>query len=243
MITCYVGYDPRESLAYHAWCQSVITHTTEPVAFIPLHRPMLANFDGQRDGTNAFIFSRFLVPYLSGYKGWALFVDGDMIVLDDLAKLWALRDEKYAVQVVPHEYETSAKRKFIGSPLENDNVNYPRKNWSSVILFNCGHPSNRIMSREFVTEASGQFLHRFQWLKDTEVGTLPMEWNHLVSEPNQYGIARLAHFTLGVPGFKHYQDAPYNLGFHKAVLDVLNIAGERPDGIVRRAQENTGAVR
>lgn len=243
MITCYVGYDPRESLAYHAYCQSVITHTSEPVAFIPLHRPMLANFDGQRDGTNAFIFSRFLVPSLMGFDGWALFVDGDMVVLDDLAKLWALRDDKYAVQVVQHDYKTVHPRKFIGSPLENDNIDYEKKNWSSVILFNCAHPSNRIMTRQFVEEASGQFLHRFQWLKDEEIGPLPLDWNHLVNEPNQTQIARLAHYTAGVPGFKYYETVPFALPFHRAVLDVLNIAGERPDGIVRRAQENTGAVR
>ncbi len=243
MITVYAGYDPRESLAYHVFCQSILNKCSEPVAFIPLHQPMLSGFDGQRDGTNAFIFSRFLVPYLSGFNGWALFVDGDHLFQDDLAKLWALRDERYAVQVVKHDYKTSCKRKYVGSPIENDNVDYPQKNWSSVVLWNCAHPSNRILTREFVTEAGGQFLHRFHWLKDEEVGALPLEWNYLVREPNQSpGYPKLVHYTLGIPGFHNYQNDPFSYPWHKAALDVVNVVGEDPVDLIQRAKDHANAV-
>lgn len=230
---CYVGYDPREAIAYHVFCQSVIESSSIPVEFVPLHGPMLANFDGQQDGTNAFIYSRYLIPYLTGYSGWALFVDGDMVVLDDIAKLWALRDEKYAALVVKHDYRTQHPRKYCGTPLENDNLDYPRKNWSSVVLWNCGHPSNRLLTRGFVGEAGGKFLHRFQWLNDDEIGDLPKEWNHLVLEYENNNNAKLLHHTLGTPAFRHYSKS--DLSWHEFLLRTLRAEGEDARAIVRRA--------
>jgi hypothetical protein len=205
MIPLYVGFDQREAIAFHVFVQSVVEHSSVPVQFIPLHGPMLRHFDGQRDGTNAFIFSRYLIPSLQGFRGWAIFADGDMLCRTDIAELWRLRDERYAVQVVQHDYQTSHPRKYLGTPLENDNVDYPRKNWSSLVLWNCAHPSNRILSREFVEDAGGIFLHRFQWLRDDEIGSLPLTWNWLVRE---YPDAepQLAHYTLGVPGFAEYRN-------------------------------------
>lgn len=208
MIPLYVGYDMREAAAYHTFCQSVITNSSLPVSFIPLHGPMLANFDGQQDGTNAFIFSRYLVPHLQRFEGFAMFVDGDMVLLDDLAHLWALRDERYAVQVVKHDYRTRNPRKYVGTLLESDNVDYPRKNWSSVMIFNCGHPANRVLTRQFVSEAGGAFLHRFQWLNDDEIGSLPAEWNFLVGEQS-HARPKLVHYTLGVPLIPHYSDCDF----------------------------------
>jgi hypothetical protein len=224
MLPIYVGYDPRESVAYHAFCQSIISRASQPCAFIPLHRPMLSNFDGQQDGTNAFIFSRYLVPYLSGYRGWAMFADGDMVCRDDIVKLWNLRDEQYAVHVVKHDYRTQHARKYVGTSLENDNVDYPRKNWSSVILWNCGHPSNRILSREYVAEAGGSVLHRFQWLAEYEIGALPVEWNHLVGEYTPNASAKLAHYTLGIPSFPHYADCEHSAAYWEAVDEVNQVA-------------------
>lgn len=233
MIPVYVGYDPREAICYHVFCQSIIEQSSIPVAFIPLHGPLLSNFDGQQDGSNAFIYSRYLIPYLCGYKGWALFVDGDMIVLDDIAKLWALRDDKYAALVVKHDYRTQHARKYCGTPLENDNLDYPRKNWSSVVLWNCGHPSNRILSRDFVAEAGGKFLHRFQWLNDDEIGDLPKEWNHLILEYENDKNAKLLHHTLGTPAFEHY--ATSDPLWHGFLLRTLRAEGEDVQSIVRRA--------
>ena len=232
MIPCYVGYDPREAICYHVFCQSVIEHSSSPVSFTPLYTKMLANFDGQQDGTNAFVYSRYLIPYLNGYSGWALFVDGDMVVLTDLAELWALRDDKYACMVVKHDYKTRHAWKYIGTPLTNSNLDYPRKNWSSVVLWNCGHQSNRILSRNFVAEAGGQALHRFSWLRDEEIGDIPKEWNNLVLEYDNKN-AKLLHHTLGTPAFKHYSDSDPN--FHRYLLKTIHAEGENPEDIVRRA--------
>ena len=137
MLTLYVGYDPREACVYHTFCQSVIEHASGPVQFIPLHKPMLDNFDGQQDGTNAFIYSRYLIPHLQGFEGFAIFCDGDMHVNADIYELYELRDESKAVQVVQHNYKTSQVKKYIDTPIENYNVDYKRKNWSSVVIWNC----------------------------------------------------------------------------------------------------------
>lgn len=230
----YVGYDPREAVAYHVFCQSVIEHASLPVSFSPLHGPMLANFDGQQDGSNAFIYSRYLIPYLCGFDGWALFCDGDMIVKDDIAKLWALRDDRFAVMVVKHDYKTKHHRKYLGTPLESVNVDYPRKNWSSVVLWNCGHPSNRILSRNFVNEAGGKFLHRFTWLRDEEIGDLPAEWNHLVLE-YENNNPKLLHHTLGTPAFREYVES--DIDWHRYLLRAIHAEGENPVEVVRRAYE------
>lgn len=226
-IPIFVGFDPREAAAYHVFCQSVIQHATRPVAFIPLHRPLLQNFDGQRDGTNAFIFSRYLVPYLCGFNGWALFVDGDMVVTTDITELWAMRETLAygkAVGVVQHDYKTRHKRKYIGTPIENDNVDYPRKNWSSVMLWNCGHYANRILTPEFVRESSGQLLHRFEWLRDDQIGALPREWNCLVGEQG-VADAKLLHYTLGIAGIPHYAECDAAEYWHDAKCNAMHIIG------------------
>jgi lipopolysaccharide biosynthesis glycosyltransferase len=227
MIPLFVGFDQREAIAYHVFCQSVIENTTSVVNFIPI------NMKGwQQDGTNAFTYTRYLIPSLQGYEGWAMFADGDMVVVDDLQNLWELRDDRYACMVVKHDYKTRHPRKYLGTPLENDNIDYPRKNWSSVVLWNCGHPSNRILSKDFVREAGGKFLHRFSWLRDEEIGDLPQEWNHLVLECDNNN-AKLLHHTLGTPAFKEYSDT--DLQWHKYLLNALNAEGEFQLEIVRRA--------
>lgn len=239
-IPIYVGYDPREAAVFTVFNQSVIQHTTAPVAIHPLHQKAL-NFDGQQDGTNAFIYSRYLIPWLQGFEGWAIFCDGDMIARDDLAKLWALRDETKAVQVVKHDYRTSEARKYKGSPIENKNIDYPRKNWSSVILFNCGHPSNRVLTRGYVAEAGGSVLHRFAWLNDDEIGELPVEWNWLVREYDDNPNAKLLHWTLGAPGFEYYMRDEGAWEWNAHLMDAINMVGERPEEIVRRASWRNAA--
>jgi hypothetical protein len=210
VIPIAIGYDPRESVAYHVLEQSIINRTSLPVAIIPLANRLLQNFDGQRDGTNAFIYSRFLVPELCDYQGWAIYMDSDMLLRKDLAQLWYLRDESKAVMVVKHDYHTRHRRKLIGTPMECDNSDYPRKNWSSLILWNCGHPMNRILSTEFVSESPGSVLHRFQWLPDDLIGEIPSEWNHLVGESPMTPDAALVHFTAGAPCFTHYRKCDYS---------------------------------
>lgn len=233
-INLYVGYDPREAAVFTVFNQSVIQHTSVPVAICPLHQKAL-NFDGQQDGTNAFIYSRYLIPVLQNYHGWAIFCDGDMILRDDLNKLWKLRDNHKAVHVVKHEYKTRHPRKYLGSPIENDNIDYSRKNWSSVILWNCGHPSNKILTRDLVAEAGGAFLHKFQWLQDDEIGELPPDWNHLVREYDENPEAKLAHFTLGAPGFQSYMRDEFAWEWNAHLLDAIKMEGERPEEMIRRA--------
>ncbi len=242
MLTLYVGYDPREACVYHVFCQSVIEHASGPVKFVPLHRTMLDDFEGQRDGSNAFIFSRYLVPSLQNFVGSAIFADGDMVVTEDIYELWGQRDHRKAVSVVKHDYKTKEPRKYIGTPLENDNVDYDRKNWSSVIVWNCEHPSNKILTRDFVDRATGKLLHRFEWLNDDEIGDLPPEWNHLVGEYDE-ADACLYHHTLGSPGFEFYHQCEGSREWHRYLLNALNMEGERQAEIVRRAHWNAKALR
>ena len=200
-IPVFVGFDPREAIAYHVCCQSIIERASVPVAFHPLHLGLLRQYkETHGDGSNAFIYSRFLIPWMMGFSGHAIFVDGDMIVKADIAELWAERDLYSAVKVVKHDYKTKAATKYLG----NKNENYPRKNWSSVILWNCGHPKNAILTPQYVMKASGRQLHRFEHLADSDIGDLPKEWNWMPQEEGPNQGAKLLHYTLGVPGIEYY---------------------------------------
>ena len=167
MIKVFIGYDPREAIAFHVCSNSIIRHATRPVSITPL---ALNNFKDYKethmDGSNQFIYSRFLTPVLSDFIGWTLFIDGDMILREDIVKLWELRDDSKAVMVVKHDYKTKMNEKYLGSK----NEDYPRKNWSSVIMWNCSHPKNRVLTPEFVEQATGAQLHRFTWLDDSDIG-------------------------------------------------------------------------
>jgi len=209
-VKLYLGFDPREEVGYHTFCSSVLSRMTLPVTFAPLHLAALPFYQGgARDGTNAFIYSRFLIPFMESYKGWALFVDGcDMVAQADIAELWALRDYRCAVQVVKHDYRTKYQRKYVGTGMEAANDDYPRKNWSSVMLINCGHFAWRGITPETVEKAKGAYLHRFEFLPDGLIGELPKEWNWLADEYGDNPQAKLLHWTAGIPGFKAYENAP-----------------------------------
>jgi lipopolysaccharide biosynthesis glycosyltransferase len=209
-IPLYVGFDDREAAAYHTFCHSVISHASHPVAFMPLALHTLRGYDeSHSDGSNAFIYSRFLVPHLQGFKGWAIFADGDMICREDINELWMLRDNRYAVMVAKHDYKTKHKRKYLGSAMQTINQDYPRKNWSSVMLWNCEHPANRILTPAHVMASSGNDLHRFKHLHDDDIGDLPLEWNWLIGEYDHNKYAKLAHYTLGVPGILAYAECDH----------------------------------
>lgn len=205
MINIYVGFDDREAVAYHTFCQSILSRSSVPVSFTPLALKMLNKIytEFHTDGSNAFIYSRFLVPFLQKFQGWAIFADGDMTCHEDIAKLWELRDESKAVMVVKHDYKTKFNKKYLG----NNNADYPRKNWSSIILFNCGHPSNKVLTPKFIENATGAQLHRFSWLTDDLIGEIPKEWNWLDSEYEENETAKLIHYTVGTPCFTDYQNA------------------------------------
>ncbi|HUL12130.1 MAG TPA: glycosyltransferase [Methylococcaceae bacterium] len=201
MIRILIGFDQREAVAYHTFCQSILEKASQPVSFTPLALNSL-NFyrETHTDGSNTFIYSRFLTPFLCNFDGWAIFADGDMVCRDDIAKLWALRDESKAVLCVKHDYQTKEHSKYLG----NKNTDYPRKNWSSVLLWNCSHPKHKILTPEFIMQQTGAFLHRFTWLDDGEIGDLPKEWNWLTTEYEDNYDAKLLHYTLGTPCFKDY---------------------------------------
>jgi lipopolysaccharide biosynthesis glycosyltransferase len=202
----YVGYDEREAVAYHVFANSIIRRASRPVSFCPLALNSLAGYkEEHQDGSNAFIYSRFLVPHLQNYKGWALFADGDMLCKVDITELFDKADESKAVMVVKHDYKTKYPRKYLG----NKNEDYPRKNWSSVILWNCGHPANQVLTPDYIQSASGSHLHRFEWLDDNDIGELPATWNWLVSEYAHNPSARILHYTVGTPCFQEYADCDH----------------------------------
>jgi lipopolysaccharide biosynthesis glycosyltransferase len=146
-----------------------------------------------------------------GFSGWAIFADGDMVCQADLAELWSLRDDSKAVQVVKHDYKTKAASKYLG----NKNENYPRKNWSSMILWNCSHESNRLLTPHFIQSQPGSYLHRFSWLEDELIGDISPEWNWLAIEYPENPDAKLIHYTLGTPCFKDYSDQSMSDVWHK----------------------------
>jgi lipopolysaccharide biosynthesis glycosyltransferase len=201
IVKLIIGFDQREAIAYHVFCQSVIDKSSSPVSFMPLGLNLINEYSETHvDGSNTFIYSRFLTPFLCGYEGWAIYADGDMICMADIAELWQLRDPLKAVQCVKHNYKTKSHFKYLG----NRNENYPRKNWSSLVLWNCSHSQNKILTPDFVQKQTGSFLHRFNWLDDELIGELPPEWNWLTTEYPDNSNAKILHFTLGTPCFKEY---------------------------------------
>ena len=210
VLDIYLGYDGKvEPIAYYVCMQSIIEKSSIPVRFTPLALNTLKDYtETHTDGSNSFIYSRFLVPYLNNFKGMALFLDGDMIVKGDVAELLYEFDPSEAVKVVKHSYKTKHPVKYLGAK----NEDYPKKNWSSVMLWNCSHWLNRQLTPRFIQEQTGKYLHRFQWLKypEEQVGKLDETWNHLVGEYEYNPDAKLAHFTLGSPCFKDYQTGDYS---------------------------------
>ena len=225
----YVGWDSREDIAYQV-CRNSILRRNENVEVIPLKQDELRKseiYTREVDplSSTEFTFTRFLVPHLMNYQGWAVFVDCDFVFIEDIQKLFNMtHNQDYAVMVVQHEYNPTNTVKMDG---KTQHV-YPRKNWSSMILFNCDHPSNKILTPDVVNKASGAYLHRFQWLKDEEIGALSQEWNWLVGwykEPD-HGKPKAIHYTEGGPWFPNYMHCEYGAVWmeekHKYVESIKN---------------------
>ncbi len=209
MIRVFIGFDTVETVSYHVLSHSIQARASEPVSITPL---MLTQLSGvmTRERHNLqsteFSFSRFLVPSLCGFEGWALFMDCDMLVLDDMAELWKLRDDNFAVQVVKHDHVPKETTKFLGQPQSK----YEKKNWSSVMLFN--NEKCKALTPDFVNTATGLELHRFQWLDgDHLIGNIPHRWNHLVGYDEQVPLGEVSnlHYTIGGPYFDDYKDTDY----------------------------------
>ncbi len=212
ILKIFIGYDPVESVAWHTMAHSIFSRSSVPVAIIPVNITNLKGiYTRERDPkqSNEFSFTRFLVPYLSDYDGWAAFFDCDMLLRTDVAKLFerAALDPEKAVHVVKHDYEPKDTIKYLNTV----QYRYPRKNWSSVVLWNCSHPSNFVLTPEFVNTASPMELHRFQWLKDEEIGSLDVRWNWLVGDysdppPDVHNV----HWTIGGPYFDEYKNSDFS---------------------------------
>jgi lipopolysaccharide biosynthesis glycosyltransferase len=211
-IPIFIGYDAREAVAYHTCVNSIIRYSTNPISINPLSLNLLKGYnETHTDGSNQFIYSRFLLPHLMDYNGWAIFIDGDMIIRDDIAELYNLQNNDYSVMVVKHDYKTKSNTKYLGSK----NEDYPRKNWSSVVLWNCGHIKNKILTPELIQKSNGSYLHRFSWLTDNDIGSLPIEWNWLPDEYGENNNAKLLHYTLGTPCFDEFNNTTQASEWHK----------------------------
>ncbi len=212
MIRIFIGYDNRESGAFYTLASSIQRHSSMPVSITPVS---LKNLEGimtrERHPlqTNDFSFSRFLVPWMCNYEGWSVFMDCDIIARDDIAKLWAWRDDRFSVQCVHHTHVPEESVKYLNQPQSR----YQRKNWSSVVLFN--NARCKALTPEYVNTADGLELHQFRWLEDEEIGYLPKMWNHLVDYDVHNQNAKLVHYTKGGPYFKNYRGCDYHQDWWK----------------------------
>ena len=224
MIRVFIGYDDREAVAFNVLSHSIHQRASEPVAITPVALSQLQGiYRRDRDPLQStdFSFSRFLVPWLCDYRGWAIFTDCDMLVLQDIAELWRLRDDRFAVQVVKHHHVPKEETKFLGAK----QTRYGKKNWSSVMLLNCERCTR--LTPEYVNTASGLALHQFKWLEsDDLIGEIPSKWNHLVGYDAPRRDAALVHFTIGGPYFEEYRDCEYSAEW-RAEKDGMLRAEER----------------
>lgn len=231
-IRIFIGYDPREAVAYHVCQQSIIENCADPsqLSFHPVCGEM-------RDGSNTFIYARFLVPHLCDFRGYAIFIDGDMLVRSDIRELWDLKRSDRGAMVVQHDYKTKHATKYLGNP----NADYPRKNWSSVIVWNCGFFPNRVLTPEYVGKSTGAHLHRFSWLADDRIGALPETWNKLVLEQPLEDDDKLRHFTIGSPCFAEYVDCDGAEEWHQTYKRAIApIRDERGLLVAPRSTDEAG---
>ena len=221
MISVFIGYDSKVKIAYHVLAESILKHSSEPVSIHPIYLPNLQKIHNRKQNVLAsteFSFSRFLVPYLMNYQGWAVFMDSDMVIVSDIAKLWQLRNEKYSLQVCKHEYTPNAEKKFLG----NTQTIYAKKNWSSLMLMNCSQC--KTLTTDYVNTATGLELHQFKWLKDEHlIGEIPLEWNWLVGEYPYKDNVKNIHFTEGGPYFKEYKNCQYSKEWYKIYNEMIKI--------------------
>ena len=221
MINIFIGYDEGEKIAYSVLSESIRQHSSEPVSITPLDLSTTRNIftrEKQPNQSTEFAFSRFLMPYLSNYEGWSIFMDCDMLLRTDINDLWKLRDNDYAVMCCKHDYEPNQNAKFRGAK----NEPFPKKNWSSMMMMN--NAKCKSLTPEFVNTATGLELHQFRWLESEDlIGSLPLSWNWLVSEYDYNPKANNVHFTLGGPYFKGYDKSDYANEWFRVYEDLIMI--------------------
>lgn len=211
MIRIFIGFDKDESLPFYVLSHSLHRLSSMPISITPINKENLRGiYTRERTDLESTDFSmtRFLVPYLSGYKGWSIFMDCDMVVRDDIAKLWAWRDDRYSVMCVHHNHIPLEDKKF----LDHVQTRYSKKNWSSVVLFN--NERCKQLTPEYVNLSSGLELHQFKWLKsEEEIGIIPKQWNHLADVDKDKNPS-LIHYTNGGPWFKEYANCDFHQDWH-----------------------------
>jgi lipopolysaccharide biosynthesis glycosyltransferase len=211
----YIGWDSREDIAFQVCEHSIRRRAISEydATVIPLKQQELRDRklywrDVDKLSSTEFTITRFLVPYLNDYNGWAVFGDCDMVWRVNPSDLFKLRNESKAIMVVKHEYNVEEGTKMDGQM----QLPYPRKNWSSMILWNCGHPKNRILDLETVNTATPRFLHRFEWLDDDDIGELPHAYNWLVGwyDVEHDGDPKIIHYTEGGPWFEQTRNCEFD---------------------------------
>lgn len=211
VIRVFIGFDKVESIAWHTMVHSILTKSSRPVSIVPVN---LSNLNGiytrLRDSkqSNEFSFSRFLVPYLCDYDGYAIYFDCDMLLRTDISEIFEVLDTQpnKALYVVKHDYEPKNNIKYLNTV----QYSYPRKNWSSVVFWNCSHELNRKLTLDFINTATPMEMHRFTWLPDSEIGELDVRWNWLVGEyENPPSNVKNVHWTNGGPYFHEYSSVDF----------------------------------
>jgi lipopolysaccharide biosynthesis glycosyltransferase len=219
MIPVFIGYDEVETGAFWTCASSIVRNSSQPVAIIPIRRSQLPLTRCRHPKqSNEFAFTRFLVPHLQNYSGCGIFVDCDFLFLGDISDLWFLRDPTKAVQVVKHDASTFKEgKKYLGT----EQTVYPRKCWTSLMLFNSDHPDCQKLTPSFIDSAEGLYLHQLQWAKDENIGSLPPAWNYLVEHsPSMDRKPKAIHYTEGGPYFEAYKDTEYAAEWWDAYYDM-----------------------
>jgi len=225
MINVFVGYDRVESVAYHVLSHSIISRSSLPVAITPINQRNLKHEYWRPRGefdSNEFSNSRWLVPHLMDYKGWAIWMDPDMVMLEDIAELWEQRDERFAVMVKKHNHVPKEDIKFLGAK----QTKYGRKNWSSLVMFNCARCAP--LTKYVVNTSPGLWMHQFQWLPDEDIGAIEGDWNLLAGYDDPVKNPKLVHYTTMGPW--HDPDGKADIDYRNEWEDELAdmMTGDNP---------------
>jgi len=213
----YIGYDSREVDAYAVCEHTLRKYSSTELDIIPLKQKELRTKGYYRRPQNEkvsteFTFTRFLVPFLNGFSGYCLFCDCDFMFTQDVNQLLKYANDEHAVSVCKHDYIPKSSIKMDGQA----NPFYPRKNWSSLILYNCAHSANTVLGPQTIATATPSWLHRFSWLEDNQIGDIPLTWNHLVGQYDK-PLPAAIHFTEGGPWFENYRDVDYSKEWEEAL--------------------------
>lgn len=221
MLTIAIGYDHRESIAYHVLAHSIMRRASRPIRIIPINLTNLRGiFTRERSPMQStdFTYARFLTPYLAEDNCVSVFLDCDMLCLTDICELedLALSNLHSDVLVVKHDYVPSTEDKFLGAK----QTIYPCKNWSSVMVFNGHRQAVKNLTPRYVNHAEPMDLHQFKWAQS--VGSLDPAWNHLVGEYTPNPNAKIIHYTLGGPYFAGYEACEWSHAWYEELQDMLH---------------------